>query len=143
MNKWVAFQINETRYCCDIQQIKEVIPYSQCNPFPGSNEYAEGILTIRGEVITILSGEKLLCDKNITQQNKILIIENTNKERIGVTVAEVIGIIEFGSAQIDTSIEATTQQGSNWVKGTVNQDNSLTVVVDFAGLVSDQAAEVE
>ena len=143
MNKWVAFQINETRYCCDIQQIKEVIPYSQCNPFPGSNEYAEGILTIRGEVITILSGEKLLCDKNITQQNKILIIENTNKERIGVTVAEVIGIIEFGSAQIDTSIEATTQQGSNWVTGTVNQDNSLTVVVDFAGLVSDQAAEVE
>ncbi|WP_440903547.1 chemotaxis protein CheW [Catenovulum sp. SX2] len=143
LNKWVAFLINETRYCCNIQQIKEVIPYEACNPFPGSNQFAEGILSIRGEVITILSGEKLLCDKNITQQNNILIIENTGQERIGVTVDQVDSIIEFDPESIDTSIEARDKQTSNWVTGTINEGNNLTIVVDFANLVAQQLPEVE
>ncbi|WP_016957136.1 chemotaxis protein CheW [Catenovulum agarivorans] len=143
LNKWVAFLINETRYCCNIQQIKEVIPYAQCNPFPGSNQFAEGILSIRGEVITIISGEKLLCDKNITQQNNILIIENAGQERIGVTVDQVDSIIEFDPESIDTSIEARGGQTATWVTGTINEDNNLTIVVDFTNLMTLQSSEVE
>ncbi|EWH11218.1 chemotaxis protein CheW [Catenovulum agarivorans DS-2] len=142
MNKWVAFLINDTRYCCNIQQIKEVIPYSACNPFPGSNEYAEGILNIRGEIITIISGEKLLCDKNITQQNNILIIENDRQERIGLTVDKVDRIVEFDPAEIDTGVD-TTSPNTTWVIGTINDANDLTVVVDFADLAAQQSSEVE
>ncbi|MER2492378.1 chemotaxis protein CheW [Catenovulum sediminis] len=136
-DKWVSFFIENERYCCNIEEIKEVLPYTESNPFPGSSAEADGILNIRNEIITILNGPKLFRCENNSVQNNILIVETKTADRMGITIDKVDQIIEFSPDQI----ESNALEHSEWIKGTVNLNNQLTMVVDFAELAERTAPE--
>lgn len=138
-NKWVSFFIADEKFCANISDIKEVLPYQQANPFPGSDENTEGILSIRGEVITVLDGNKIFSCENITAKNNIIVIEDQSNTLIGISINGIDEIIEFDAADI----EKTSEQQNSLVQGTINSNGQLYIVADLASLLAEQQATSE
>ncbi|GEM_PF-1341984 len=133
-NKWVSFFISNERYCANISSIKEILPYQQANPFPGADQNTEGILSIRGEVLTILNGDKIFSCENITPKNNIIVIEDESEHRLGISIDDIDQIIEVEPEQI----ERPTDKTNDFIIGTVNTEEHLYILVDFKSLIDVQ-----
>lgn len=114
-----------------VDQIKEVImPYSNHVPVPGASSYIDGIINVRGELITLVSGRKLFnLNRPPNEVQRILVIENCN-ELIGVKV-DSIGSIEVLDPE---KIEPLHQNDNPLVKGTYKLKDILYILTDFTGL---------
>lgn len=55
----MSFSLGSEIFACNIKKIQEVIPYQEPTPAPGSPIEVEGILNVRGDIVPIISGEKI------------------------------------------------------------------------------------
>ena len=125
---WISFQLDNEHYIHTIDDVREVIPYQTPMEVPGAKGSVEGILHVRGEVITVFSGRKTLglAEATATDQWKIIIFE-TSKECIGVSVDNVGEIVNI-SPELVSSEQGAEQ---SLIKGTVQHDQKLLIATDF------------
>ena len=71
MNKqWLSFQVGLEIYIQAIESVKEIIYYSTPIALPGSQRYIEGVISARGDVISVLSSQSLFGHKSqLTDDN--------------------------------------------------------------------------
>ena len=130
--QWISFQLASEQYVHPIDQIKEVIPYSSPVPVPGAPPFTEGILNVRGEVITVISGRQLLGlpEPQGLDEGRILIIEG-KLERLGISVDRVGSIVHFDQR------ETQALDGENaHITATIQIGDQLYIVADFSSIPS-------
>jgi len=116
-------------YVHPVDSIREIINYESPIPVPGADREVEGILNVRGEVITVLSGQVLLeLDDAPPDKEGNIIILDTTAGQIGLSVNAVDEIITLEPRQIDTGQESAA---SNLIKGTVRHDDGLFILIDL------------
>ncbi len=134
-NQWISFSIDGEMYAHAIEAIKEIIPYAAPEPVPGAPEYVEGILNVRGKIISILSSRLLFDLEPHTERHeaKIIILEK-EASTIGICVDSVGEIIHFEPSEA----EWTNIGGEDpLIKGTLQREDQLYILIDFVELKSD------
>ena len=98
--------------------------------FQGRIVFAEGILNVRGNVVTVLSFRSLLNLEKMgcAEKGRIMILE-MGGEQFGVSVDSVGDIIEFQSGQVEWN---TQGEVSSLVKGTFHLNGQLYILTDFS-----------
>ena len=128
-DKWISFRLGTEMYVHPVDSIREIINYESPIPVPGADREVEGILNVRGEVITVLSGQVLLeLDDAPPDKEGNIIILDTTAGQIGLSVNAVDEIITLEPRQIDTGQESAA---SNLIKGTVRHDDGLFILIDL------------
>lgn len=117
-------------YVHPVDSIREIINYESPIPVPGADREVEGILNVRGEVITVISGQVLLdIEDTAPDKDGNIIILDTTAGQIGLSVNAVDEIITLEPTQVDTGQEAT---GSSLIKGTVRHNDGLFILIDLS-----------
>ncbi len=99
----VIFSIDTEEFAIDINNVQEIIRYSNATPMPNAPEFVEGVINLRGIVIPIVSlQEKLGFEKNITDTTKILIC-NIKDSKIGFLVDDVKEILSIEDDSLSSS----------------------------------------
>ncbi|MFT5421407.1 MAG: purine-binding chemotaxis protein CheW [Candidatus Endobugula sp.] len=129
-DQWISFKVEAERYLHSIDKIKEIIPYTPPAPVPGSPRCTEGVLNVRGNVITILSGRSLFNrQKNITHKGKRIIVLDLGADQIGISVDSIGEIITFQSNQA----QWTDQSEQNpLIKGTLQLNKQFYILLNFS-----------
>ncbi|MFT6102687.1 MAG: purine-binding chemotaxis protein CheW [Granulosicoccus sp.] len=125
--QWISFKVESETYVHSVDSIKEIIPYKLPVPVPGSDRCTEGILNVRGNIVTILSGH-LLFGRNKPKaagERRIIILE-MGTDKVGVSVDSVADIICF---QLE-DVQWIDQRGV--IKGTRQLDDQLYILTDFS-----------
>ena len=129
-DQWISFDVGEETYVHPVDEIKEIIPYSDPVPVPGSPRFTEGILNVRGSVVAVLSSRVLFGFESTgsVEKGRIIIFE-MGKEQFGVSVDSVGDIIAFQSDHVEWS-----DQGGQFqlIKGTFHLDGQLYILTDFS-----------
>ncbi|WNO11685.1 chemotaxis protein CheW [Teredinibacter sp. KSP-S5-2] len=127
--QWISFQLGGETYLLPIDDVREVTPYSPPNPVPGAPTAIEGVLNIRGEVVSILSGQRImgLKQQQSSENAKIIILENT-LGIIGLCVDSIGEIVTFEPSQIETNTHTSDQ---NLIKGTIHLNDHLMILFDL------------
>ncbi|MEJ2418057.1 MAG: chemotaxis protein CheW [Exilibacterium sp.] len=128
--QWVSFTLGDEKYVLPVHAVREIMPYLKPTPVPGAPLEAEGVLNVRGEVITVLSGYKLLGLPPTTlgpDERRIIILEASD-ELLGVSVDGVEEIVKFHHSQIEPSEQSINRE---FIKGTVYHQENLFILVDF------------
>jgi purine-binding chemotaxis protein CheW len=127
--QWISFTMGSETYVHPIHQIKEIIPYRLSVPVPGSPRCIEGILNVRGNVITVLSG-CLIFEPNEPKSptNKRIIIIDLGADQIGVSVDSVGDIISF---ELDDAEWRSQKSQRQIIKGTLQLSGKLYILTDF------------
>lgn len=128
--QWVSFWIDQERYVHSTNEIREVVPYQEPKPVPGSPDFILGILNVRGKVATVLGSRRLLGQEDLDEKDeqKILLLE-LDEELIGICVDSVGDIVAFEHDNIQWLEKQNT---SEVITGTVKLKEALYIVTDFA-----------
>lgn len=131
--QWLCFQVENEMYAHPAHQIREILSYTNPVPVPGSLACIEGVLNIRGEIVTIASCRDLLGMSRDVPSEHIIIVETT-VGLLGISVDEVDKITLLNKEDIEP-----TQPTSDYspVKATINKQQQLLILTDFDRCVKE------
>jgi purine-binding chemotaxis protein CheW len=113
-NQGLSFKIGRERYPLPVSKIREITPYIRPIPVPGAHDQVEGILNIRGNVITIVSARMMLLDEQdpAAKQSRITLMD-MESEPLDTSIDQVGDIISFLGQEIEKNIDKPIQGTSS------------------------------
>ena len=78
--KLISFNLNNDLYCIGLDYVKEVLKDTTITPVPGTPDFVEGIMNLRGDYITVINIKNFLNihkedKKNDIEKNPVIIVK--------------------------------------------------------------------
>lgn len=128
LEQWLCFQLESETYAQPVEQVKEILDYSQPVPVPGSQACVEGVLNVRGEIVTIVCAAHLLGLPSFKQEKAHIIVLETPAGMVGISVDEVDKIAFIDPEQM---MPVDNSHAASPVKATIEHRNTLIILTDF------------
>jgi purine-binding chemotaxis protein CheW len=97
----VVFALGQEEYALPIQQVQEIIRYSEPRAVASTEPWIRGVISLRGKIIPVFDlGLRLGVHAEPAEEQKIVIVE-TQEATAGVIVDEVEEVLTVESGQLD------------------------------------------
>lgn len=96
----IIFTLNDKYYGIDTSEVEEITKTISLTKVPNSEDWTEGLINLRGNVVTLVNMNKLLLQEEDSCYNNIIIIGN-EEERIGILVKEVMEVVNIEEKDIE------------------------------------------
>lgn len=104
----VIFTLAGEHYALPIQQVQEIIRYSEPRSVASETEWVRGVISLRGRIVPVYDvGARLGARSEVGEQTKIVIVE-AGSETAGVIVDSVEEVLTVSEAQIESAPTADT-----------------------------------
>ena len=106
--KLISFNLNNNSYCIPLDNVKEVLKDTSITNVPGTPDFIEGIMNLRGDYITVLNLKKFLNLEQIQKNEdakKPVIIVNSNDMEIAFLIDKINELFEIPEDKIMQSGE--------------------------------------
>ena len=120
----IIFKLAEKEYAFDIDYVDEIIDMVSSTKVAFTEEYIDGIINIRGQIVATLSlFEKLNLPTIITEESKIIIC-NIEDNRIGFIVDSVSDIMSIEKENI-------IEEGEGYFNNVLHLDNGKRLILSM------------
>src|SRR5262249_58005202 len=77
----VGFKVGRETYGVPISSLHEIVRVPEITAVPDAPEYMEGVINLRGKIVSVLDLRKRLGEKKVssTRRNRILVIEHNGR----------------------------------------------------------------
>jgi len=96
----VIFKLGNEEYAFNIEEVAEIIDMTTVTPVANATEMVDGIINIRGQIVTIGSLHKRLGINVSTRGDQKIIICHAPKGRVGFFVNTVSDVLSIDTAQM-------------------------------------------
>ncbi|MCX5681794.1 MAG: chemotaxis protein CheW [Candidatus Omnitrophica bacterium] len=136
--KTIIFTISDKEYGLDIAHVQEVIRVRKFIPIPESADFVEGVMSLRGKVITLINLRKKLglTAKDIGKTDRI-IVTHIKDHSLGIIVDTVSGVLNIESSIVTSPDD--TLKNAVYLKGIAKVGSRLIMIMDLAGLFSNES----
>ena len=95
-NKYISFNLNNDYYCIALDFVKEVLKDTTITPVPGTPDYIEGIMNLRGDYITVINLKKFLSlPEAVISEKKPVIIIKCNELKLALLIDKINELFEY------------------------------------------------
>ena len=137
--QFVSFYLNETLYSIDIKNIKEITTSANMIPIPCTPDYISGLITVRGDFITVLNLKSFLNVNPSTYKNKSkVIIINSDVFKIGFMVDDIHDISGIYENDATKNIS-----NNSYIKYEIVHKNDITLILDINKILEDKKLHIE
>lgn len=135
-DKFISFVLNETSYCINLKSIKEVTNRTNLIQLPCSPDYVEGLMTIRGDFITVINFKKFLnlSETEYTAKPKVIIIDS-EQYKIGFLVDEIYEISDIPEELIDNKKSSTED---SYISSEIIRGDNIQLLINIERIMSDK-----
>ncbi|WP_086933036.1 chemotaxis protein CheW [Agarilytica rhodophyticola] len=134
--QWVNFEIADEDYCLTVDDIQEILNYETPTPVPGAVDEVTGILNVRGEIVTVLSGRRLLdLEHKDPQETWRIITMQSHGIYYGLVVDAVNEMIDINLDKLDTAPNTGSASTSELILGTYHHKERLIIALDLTKYV--------
>jgi purine-binding chemotaxis protein CheW len=127
----VSFLVSEKEYAVDIRFINEIIYSKPVNPLPGTSEYIEGIIDLRGKVIPLVNLKKRLrlpLDASIVSEHVLVV--DVHQWKFGLIVDQVLQVITIEEREIQMT-ENFMDRNVPYLQGVCRFKDRLILLLDL------------
>jgi purine-binding chemotaxis protein CheW len=130
----LLFRVGSTVYGCDIDDIREIVPFRQTTRLPGAPSYVQGLINLRGTIVTVLDlGVRLDASHARVADGSIMLVAMPGSARlVGVAVQEVMDVRVVGTSDDDVIADSA---GNDAVRGLAHVDGGTVILLDIHSLV--------
>jgi len=135
----IVFNLEEERFGVEISQVKEIILPTQITSIPSAPSFIEGVLNLRGQIVTIGSLRKRLGKeaKKNDDSTRVIVIE-LEDTIVGITVDSVSEVKYLSTKDIEEIPRLLAlKDDSRFLKGVGKLENGLLTLMDLKELFSD------
>lgn len=122
----IIFTLSDKHYAITTDNVNEITKQIQVTMVPNSPAWVEGLINLRGNVITLLNLSKLLHQTVSLCYNNIIIL-NINEEKIGLMVEDVDQILDINSEDI----QKLSTDSMNEILGIIKIDEVIINIIDI------------
>jgi purine-binding chemotaxis protein CheW len=121
----VVFALGREEYALPIQQVQEIIRYSEPRAVSSAEPWVRGVISLRGKIVPVFDlGLRLGVHAEVPEDQKIVIVETT-AGTAGVIVDEVEEVLTVEAGQLDHVPGA----GSDAIDAIAKIDDRLVVLL--------------
>lgn len=144
-NKFISFSLNNNTYCITLKYVKEFLRDAAITPIPCTPDYIEGVITLRGNFVTVINIKKLLNIEydptyNNAESKKNVIIIKTSDFKIGFLVDEIFDMIDISDEIVEHN---SHNQLNKFIESEVVLEDNLYTILDIKNILSDEKFFIE
>ncbi|MEP6730725.1 MAG: chemotaxis protein CheW [bacterium] len=129
----LLFRVADRVYGCDIEAVREIIPFRRATRLPGAPPFVQGLINLRGTIVTVLDlGTRLDASRAHVRDGSIILATHGTRV-VGVAVDEVMDVQAITEEPIATS-EGEVSRGL--VRGLGHLNDGVVVLVNIHALVT-------
>ena len=103
-NKYISFNLNNDSYCIALDYVKEVLKDTSITNVPGTPDFIEGIMNLRGDYITVINLKNFLdLGSIVNYDKKPVIIVKYNELKLALLIDKINELFEFQDDGVDNS----------------------------------------
>ncbi len=134
----ITFQLAEEEYGINILKVEEIQRMKEISltKVPQAEEYIEGIVNLRGNVIPVVNLRKrfALGEKKMDKQTRIIVV-NINDRSLGFLVDRVNEVIDVEKEAINVPPQEIVKIDSSFIQGIVRYDERLVIMLDIENIL--------
>lgn len=127
----IVFTLGEKYYAVNSDQVEEISKLIPSTLVPNAPKHIEGLINLRGNVISLVNLAKLLHLSEDECYNNIVILDRQD-EKIGILVTEVKEVLKID----DKDIEKVSAETKNGVVGILQLEKELVNYIDLERIIS-------
>ena len=133
--QYIIVKIGDEQYGLDIVFIDNIVRMQRITRVPKAEAHYVGIITIRGEVVPVMSARlKMgLGSDEITKQSRIIILKLEQQGMVGVLVDEVKEVLMLAETDIDRNIK----KSDTYINGIGKKGDELISIFEISALVDE------
>ncbi len=136
----VEFCLADEFYAVECLYVQEVYPLKTLTPVPGVPAFVAGIVSIRGEIISVVDLKQFfdMPRKGLTDLTRVIILHSPDTQTamtFGILAEEVTGTMSLPITEIHPPLPTLTGIRAEYLRGVAN--NRL-IVLDAAKLLADK-----
>ena len=106
-DKYISFNLNNDYYCISLDYVKEVLKDTLITPVPGTPDFVEGIMNLRGDYITVINLKRFLAlPETETNDKKPVIIIKCNELKLALLIDKINELFEYQETFQDETTES-------------------------------------
>lgn len=148
ITEYLSFQLADELFAIEVSKVREVLEYTTITRVPGSQDFMEGVINVRGSVVPVMDLKKKL---NIPESDtgintRIVIMElilNDEKVVVGFIADSVREVMSLSPGQIQAPPKLGSKLRIDYSKGILEQDDTLVIILDIERIITgDNAVHV-
>ena len=130
----LLFRVAGGIYGCDIDAVREIIPYRRATRLPGAPAYVQGLVNLRGTIVTVLDlGARLDASRAPVREGSIILAQHGTRQ-VGVAVDEVMDVQAITEEPVHST--ASSDRRGDLVRGLGHLGEEVVVLIDIHMLVT-------
>lgn len=106
-DKYISLNLNNDFYCISLHYVKEILKDVNITKVPGTPDFIEGIMNLRGDYITVINLKKFLGLPNAeTAGKKSVIITEHNELVLGLLIDKINELFDFQEIPLETTSDS-------------------------------------
>lgn len=132
----VGFRIGKETFGVPINLIHEIVRLPEITAVPDAPEYVEGVINLRGKIISIIDLRKRFGEKRIerTRKNRILVAEIDHR-MVGLIVDAASEVLRLAQSDIEAPPEVLDENDVKYVTGVGKLNGRLVILIDLAKIM--------
>ncbi|HYE11538.1 MAG TPA: chemotaxis protein CheW [Patescibacteria group bacterium] len=128
----VIFKLCGEEYGVNISKVKEIEPFREATKLPDIEDYIEGIINVRGDIIGVINMKKRLRLKehSIIPEARTIIVSIGHTE-IGFVVDEASEVISVNSDDIEPVSDMFTSISVKFIEGIAKIGERIVIILDM------------
>ena len=125
----IVFTLNDKNYAINTANVEEITKTISLTKVPNAEDWTEGLINLRGNVVTLVNMNKLLLQEEDSCYNNIIIV-NVEEEKIGILVKEVVEVVNIEEEKMESF-----NNGNKGIIGIYRIDDRLINILDIHSLL--------
>lgn len=126
----IVFTLSDKYYAIATDRVEEICKDLAFTLVPNSPDWVEGLINLRGNVVTLVNLPKLLHQEEDMCYNNIIIIHN-DEEKVGLMVKDVMEVMDIQQDEF----QKISKNDMDGILGIVRRDGILINIVDIDKLL--------
>ena len=130
----LLFGIRDRLYGCEIETVREIIPMRRATRLPGAPAYVDGLVNLRGSILTIVDlGRRLGASEGARPDGSIVLVERGSRV-VGICVDEVKDVQPLTADRLEPATGDQSRGGI--VRGVGHlEDETVVILLDMHAIV--------
>ena len=145
MKEIMIFNLLSSVYGIELKRIKGILVYSSLiiTPLYNEREWIIGVTNLRGEVIAVVDLRKRFGNRAIYDENTVVIVIQTNEEKIiGIVVDSIEKIAHITNENVINAPEISVGMDLKYIEGLVQiEEEEMVTLINVDVLLSIEELE--
>jgi purine-binding chemotaxis protein CheW len=132
----VGFRVGRETFGVPIGLVHEIVRVPDITNVPDSPGYVEGVINLRGKIVSVVDLRKRFGEKTITahKKNRILVAEVEGK-MVGLIVDAASEVIKIPESEVDVPPSVFEEGELNYVTGVGKLHGRLVILIDLSKIL--------